>query len=267
MEDERVRVPSLVRESKRKENMTTLTSNIIQDMDFIREMCSIISSQRKEVGIPNIQKLMSLTFYKDEEFDWLLFKQYAYIIENHCNIRYVEHELIFDGDYEKFNIKTEASLNFREAGKLFGKKTQELGKAVREGNYQKVEGGFEVAGELLHDGLISINVSVDNEENLKKDYHVRRIGDKSFIVLDTMIYSGLYMEKLAQEIIKLINSERRKADYEVGETVFPFLRLSKEYYDAFELHRELITKNAKLHDDAIVLDSGADAGLKFIEFI
>lgn len=202
-------------------------------MDFIREMCSIISSQRKEVGIPNIQKLMSLTFYKDEEFDWLLFKQYAYIIENHCNIRYVEHELIFDGDYEKFNIKTEASLNFRDAGKLFGKKTQELGKAVREGAYQKVDGGFEVAGEFLHEGLVSVNVSVDNEENLKRDYHVRRIGDKSFIVLDTLIYSGLYMDRIAQELIKAINAKRREENLAVGDFIFLSMELSGEYAQAY----------------------------------
>lgn len=213
--------------------MTAYTNDIIGDMDQIREMCSLVRAARKEVGVPQVQPLMDLTFYKDEEFDWLLFSQYSKIIADDCNIRHVQHELIFDGDYEKFNIKSEATLNFREAGKLFGKKTQDIGKAVKSGDYKKVNGGFDVAGEFLHEGLINLSVSVDNEENLKRDYHVTRVGDKSFFVLDTLIYSGLYMDRIAQELIKAINAKRREENLAVGDFIFLSMELSGEYAQAY----------------------------------
>lgn len=224
----------------------TFTNDIVKDVDFIREMCSLIRAARAEVGIPNIQPLMSVTFYKElGEFDWLLFNQYADIIAKDCNIKYVEWEIIFDDDYNKFNIIKEASLNFREAGKVLGKQTQEVGKAIREGNYTIKDGGVEVNGIFLDESLVQVKVYVDNEANLKKDYHVTRVGDQSFIVLDTLIYSGLYLKRLSQEVIKLINKARKDHGCEVGDSVNVVVSAPEEYRAALEENFETVSKYAK----------------------
>jgi isoleucyl-tRNA synthetase len=225
------------------------TRNIIKDVDFIREMCSTIRAARAEVGVPNIQPLMSATFYKEiGEFDWLMFSLYSDIVKQDCNLRYVGFEYVFDGDYEKFNINREASLNFREAGKVLGKETQTVAKALKSGDYTIVDGGVEVNGKFLDDNLVQVKVSVNNEENLKRDYHVTRVGEKSFIVLDTLIYSGLYMQRLAQEIIKLINKERRDRGFEVGDFVDVVLGVTDEYRSSLEPefgYMDSVVKNAK----------------------
>ena len=225
------------------------TDNIIRDVDFIREMCSTIRAARAEVGIPNIQPLMQVTFYKEiGEFDWLLFNQYADIVEADCNIKSAEWEIIFDDDYEKFNIVKEATLNFREAGKILGKQTQEVGKAIKEGRYTIVDGGVEVDGKFLDDTLVQVKVYVDNEKNLLNNYHVTRVGEQSFIVLDTMIYSGLYMQRLAQEVVKLINKARKDHGCDVGDFVDVLVGVPDEYAEAVSQqfgYPQMVVKYAK----------------------
>lgn len=214
-------------------------------MNFVRELCSSIHAARKVLGIPTAQPLESVVLYKSEELNDFILALYSRIISEECNIKEVEWEIIFDGDYERFGIHSESKLNFKEAGKIFGKDTQTIGKHLREGDYT-VDGDNVMVGEFTVPGnLVEFKRTVDQDHNLKRNYYVSPVMSSSFFVLDTLIYPLLYLEKLAQDVVKLINKERRDRGFQVGDTVDVLLDATEEYRMAIYHNMEMIERNAK----------------------
>lgn len=216
-------------------------------MDFVRELCSSIHAARKALGIPTVQPLQTVVLYKSDELNHFLLYPYSKIIADECNIKEVTWEIIFDGDYESFGIQTEAKLDFKTAGKMFGKDTQAVGKMVREGDYKVLNDSI-VLGDAEREipaSLVEFKRTVDNESNLKRNYYVTPVMSSSFFVLDTLIYPLLYLEKLAQDVVKLINKERRDRGFQVGDSVDVLMGVPDEYSLALHYHMEMVRKNAK----------------------
>lgn len=196
-----------------------MTYDIIRDMDFVRDLCSKVHAARKSLGIPVVQPLQSLVLYKADDLEWFLLQPYKKLIQDECNIKEVSWELLFHGDREEFGITTQVSLKYREAGKAFGSRTQEIGKLIRSGGFSVLANGLALDDDsFIENTYIEFKQYIDNDENQKRDYFVDTIG-QSFFVLDTMIYSGLYLERIAQEVVKSVNLARRKEGCNVSEVV------------------------------------------------
>lgn len=216
-------------------------------MNRVQSFCSVIHFSRKLHAIPTIQPLMSVTFYLSEEIDWFLLSPYKKIISEECNIQHVEREIIFDGDYEDFHISTESKLNFREAGKILGKETQRVGKLVASGEFSTEGDQISVGGFKLPLDLVKTERTVDNEANNARMWHVMLVGESSFVVLDIEIYSGLYMKRLAQELTRLINTERKVRDYSVSDVVDVGVVTPPEFWNLSQDLLKQIERDAKCH--------------------
>ena len=242
--------------------------DLVAEMNWVRDFCSKVHSVRKTIGIPASQPLRSLTLYKGEELFGLLLSQYKDIISDECNVRSVSWEIAFDDDYRFYNISSEYKLNFKESGRIFGKDTQQIGKLVKAGDvifhptYAQV-GSFDVPLDLIETKRM-----VDNTGNVKSlGEYVNLVDDESFFVLDIQIYRDLFLQKLAQDIVKLINSKRREVGYDVGFLAFPHLHLGSDYFEALKTHEEFIKKNAKLLDYKASRNKTNDEALELLEFV
>lgn len=221
--------------------------NIVTEMDFVRDLCSKIHAARKALAIPTVQPLQSVVLYKADELSDFLISPYRRIIADECNIKEVTWEMIFDGDYESFGIQTEAKLDFKTAGKVFGKDTQAVGKMIRDGDYVVRHNSIILgdAERVIPASLVEFRRTVDNEANLKRNHYVGPVENSSFFVLDTLIGPMLYLEKLAQDIVKLVNKERRDRGFQVGDFVDVLVEVPDEYAVALQHYTPMVVKNAK----------------------
>lgn len=192
----------------------------VEMMHTTRFLCSVVHSMRSSVGIPVIQPLSLLEFYRGEEyFDYFITRE-SDTIADECNIETIEHELTFEEDFKWLGVTREYRLKFKEAGKIYGKDTQFIGKRLMTGDFVYHDGVFEIDDFYVPEDLVEYRAIIDNESNLRhKGFVVRNIGHSSFLVLHTQITPELADKRLIQEAIKLINAERRARGFSVGDKI------------------------------------------------
>lgn len=226
--------------------------DLMSEMDFVKEFCSRIESARKELRIPNIQPLEHIRLFKDDDMESFLLSPYKSLIREAANIKRVDWDYVHVDDYTEYNIKFTSKLNYKEAGKIFGKDTQKIGKLIQESNFnsQTLEPlsdyfGFKVGDFEIPGYLIIHSWTVDNSKNSDKNFYVGMLNKGTFFVLDTLITPRNYFERLAQEIIKEVNKVRRENGNDIGETIEVTLVLSEKYSNAAEMFKDKIEKDAK----------------------
>lgn len=212
---------------------------LIDEMDLVRELCSVGYRMRKEIDIPVIQPMPELVWYGTREYWGMPFNQYSHIVQEALNIKKVYKEIIFRGDYEKFNITVSYGFDYKAGGAIYGKETQAIGARVKAGDINGIP-----------EELLSKRITVDNEKNLERNYWVSLFCG-GFLVLDLVIPPKLYLERKAQEIIKEINAARKQEGLNVSDTVHVLIACNKDYFVASELFYDLIMKNGKCTFDIV----------------
>ena len=231
--------------------------SLVDDMDFVRELCSSVHAARKAVGIPTSQPLQSLTLYKGQGLYGFTLSLYENIIADECNVKEVVWELIFDDDYRYHDISADYKLDFKKAGKLFGRDVQTIGKLVKEGKVDLLDthaqiGEFEVPLEL-----VSYNRSVDNTRNQQSmGLYVDLVGEESFFVLDIRINQWLKDEYFAGILTKHINKERKMRNYQITDIIDVTLRVPDDYDSISDELWDEVAKNAKCSNIFTELDKG-----------
>ncbi|HEY5714743.1 MAG TPA: DUF5915 domain-containing protein, partial [Candidatus Gracilibacteria bacterium] len=122
-------------------------------------------------------------------------------------------------------------------GRKFGKKTQELIVAGKEGNYTSLkDGAYEIAGERLESDEVEIGFLT--QEGMEAES-----SRDTIVILDTHITDELATQGCARDLIRAIQELRKKSGFEITDRIsIHYKTTSEKIKKAFTHCHDLITK-------------------------
>ena len=200
---------------------------LLQEMDLARDVCSSVltlrETHRRRTRLP-----LRLLTVAHPQVDVL--RQYQHIIAEAVNIKTVA----FTRDVSAFgsrDIKVNSKLGAR-----IGAKFKEVLTAQRERNWvMRDDARVEIAGLILdrHD----FELRLQTLENIAAEPFDAWRG---VVILDTKIYPELQAEGWARDFVRLVQSARKKADFNVTDRVDIVASISPELVHALTEHRDYI---------------------------
>jgi len=133
-------------------------------------------------------------------------------------------------------LKTVLKVNAKLIGPKFGKDVQEIiklskngdfklnGNTVKIGNFDLVEGEFEIGFEALEG-----NLNIESKNGIS-------------VLLDTVVTDSLYQEGLARDVVRSVQELRKEADLNVIDRIKLNLSIDKEFEQAIVNFSDYIKK-------------------------
>ena len=184
---------------------------ILEETDVVQRIISLARFLREKENIKNRQPLSKIELaFTNEKYKQIV-KDFEDIICEEINVK----QIVVIDSVEKL-AKIEHVPNFKTIGPKFGMKVSKITNLIKNGEFKKLEDGYEV--------------SVDNE-NLKLDLEdviVRYLGngenkiesDKDIIArLDTLLTEELKDEGMAREIVRNIQDARKQLNCEISDRI------------------------------------------------
>ena len=184
-------------------------NNLIEKMDFVRQIVSVALSIRKINNLRVRQPIKSVTIISpDLNVDWL--DEYESLIKEEINSK----EIIYSK--ESYSLDGYSlTLNPRVLGPKLSHDVQKCIIAAREGRWeQDDQGRVIIEGYILEENEFSINPVSTEEKGIQKV-----IGFNVFVKLDLNISPELESEGLARDLVRLIQNIRRDTKLEVTDKV------------------------------------------------
>ncbi len=216
-----------------------IDKNLEQEMRFVRDVVSVGLKARKAIRIKVRQPLSTITVRCNEEFQEKAVEKYSELILEELNVKSVETRNNLD-DFCKILIKP----NLRTLGKKLGSKIPQLKKELENAD------GQEVLRSLEKDSNYSVDI--DGELLLtKEDLLIERKSDEGCfietdgsidIMLDTTITPELMKEGIAREIVRMIQSLRKEADFILDQKIKTVVVGSKEICEVVQSQAEYIQR-------------------------
>ncbi|NRA74105.1 MAG: isoleucine--tRNA ligase [Rickettsiales bacterium] len=183
-------------------------SNLVQDIDKIREICTTALNLRNSQNIRIRQPLKTLTVI-GKNLDYL--KKYFDLIKDEVNVK----EILFASEVEKFASYV-LKVNFQVIGKKMPEKVKDIIASVKKGEWSKLaHDKIKIAGEELSGEDFSLNLQPLSDHKLVK---VLDSGDV-IIMLDPKIDEDLELEGLARDLVRGIQQARKKADLHISDRI------------------------------------------------
>ncbi|WP_276957622.1 isoleucine--tRNA ligase [Ferrimicrobium acidiphilum] len=181
-------------------------SKLVEEMELVREICSQVHSIRKATGNRARLPLRSVTVASLTPLD---LTPYLDLIEAETNVKTV---LITD-DFDRF-AHQRLSVNPATLGPRIGAATQQVIRAIREGEYTMEDGQPVVAGVRLEAGEYSLTLEAVDPRSM------RVLSDRSTVVaLDLTTDEALELEGLARDLIRAIQQHRKGSGYDVTDRI------------------------------------------------
>lgn len=185
---------------------------LIEEMDFVQELCSAGKFIREEKNIRNRLPLAGLTVVGAQ-----LDNSYQEIIKDELNVKTIN----FDNNLEKYASKS-IYLYTPLLGKALGKDMGSVMAAYKQGLW-----------DLNSDGTLKIA-----NQNLTKDLFEARLDikdgvagrafaqNKAIVLLDTNITPELKREGMARDFVRLVQTMRKEKDFNVSDRIELFYQTS-----------------------------------------
>lgn len=191
-------------------------TNLVNDMDLVRSICSVALSLRDNKNLRVRLPLKSLTIIGKNSARILPFKE---IIADEINVKSIEvKEEIADLAELKLQI------NFKKIGAKYGSKIKEITAASKSGQWQKIsEKEIEIAaGEngyaKLVDDEFEIKLTTKNHD--EKKFAIQALPTNDYLVsLDIEITKDLEDEGIARDIVRAIQQNRKDADLDISNRI------------------------------------------------
>lgn len=189
-----------------------VNTRLIEEMDFVQELCSAGKFIREEKNIRNRLPLAGLTVVGAQ-----LDNSYQEIIKDELNVKTIN----FDNDLEKYASKS-IYLYTPLLGKALGKDMGSVMAAYKQGLW-----------DLNSDGTLKIA-----NQNLTKDLFEARLDikdgvagrafaqNKAIVLLDTNITPELKREGMARDFVRLVQTMRKEKDFNVSDRIELFYQTS-----------------------------------------
>jgi isoleucyl-tRNA synthetase len=205
-------------------------TDLVDNMDLVREICSQAHSIRKAAGIRARLPLASITIISPRNES---LRAYSQLILEEVNCKNV----IFDKSPDPY-INKELSIIPAVLGPRVGDKTQEIIKDAKKGNYSfNSEGLPVVAGVALK----------ANEYKLALkpfDTATTRVVDKNgtIIAMDLEITDKLLSEGITRDLTRHIQQARREANLMISDRINLILALDEETLKQLCIRKEAVTE-------------------------
>ena len=237
-----------------KYNEKLINEKIEEQMDLVRDICSLGRFAREEVNIKVRQPISHLILPKKDE---KTIGNLISIIQEELNVK----EIVFKedmSDYLDYIVKP----NFKILGKTLGPKIKELQEILsnltakeisqlEEGSLKvKLDGeDFELTNEMV---LISLK---------QKEGYASSSNSRTCVVLNTELTEDLILEGLAREFVRKVQSLRKEADFVITDHIKVIYngtdkikQMLEKYYDYVMgevLGDELINDDSLMFDDEL----------------
>lgn len=185
-----------------------LDEALVEEMDFLQDLCSAGKFIREEKNLRNRLPLQSLTVVGDK-IDFIG-SQYQEIIKDELNVK----EVKLDKDLSRYADKT-VYLYTPLLGKALGKDMGAVMGAYKQGKWDfNADGTLSIAGQTLSKDLFEVRlVMKDNVAGLAF------ADNKAVVTLDTTVTDALRREGMVRDFVRLIQTMRKEKDFNISDRI------------------------------------------------
>ena len=178
---------------------------LMEEMDFLQELCSAGKFIREEKNLRNRLPLASLTLVGAE-----LKPEYQEIVKDELNVK----EVKFDNNLSAYADK-KLYLYTPLLGKALGKDMGPVMAAYKQGIWSlNNDGTLEIAGKTLTSDLFEVRL------DMKDGVAGRAFADnKAVVTLDTNLTDSLKREGMARDFVRLVQTLRKDKDFNISDRI------------------------------------------------
>ena len=195
-----------------KYNEKLINEKIEEQMDLVRDVCSLGRFAREEANIKVRQPISHLVLPKNDE---KIIGNLISVIEEELNVK----EIIFKEDMSEY-LDYIVKPNFKVLGKTLGPKVKELQEILTKLSTKDI-------ALLQSDGLTvklgDEDFKLTNEMVLislkQKEGYASSSNNKTCVVLNTELTEDLILEGLAREFVRKVQSLRKEADFVITDHI------------------------------------------------
>ncbi|MGN0913761.1 MAG: isoleucine--tRNA ligase [Alphaproteobacteria bacterium] len=218
---------------------------LVNEMDFLQDLCSAGKFIREEKNIRNRLPLASLTLVGAE-----LTPAYQEIVKDELNVK----EVKFDSNLNNYASKT-VYLYTPLLGKALGKDMGPVMGAYKQGKWElNADGTLNIAGKTLTKDLFEVRLE------MKDGVAGRAFADnKAVVSLDTNITEELKREGMARDFVRLVQTLRKDKDFNISDRIELCYSAADEVLSkALEENKEYIAEQVL----AVKVDNTCSGGTK-----
>ncbi|MBO5443415.1 MAG: isoleucine--tRNA ligase [Alphaproteobacteria bacterium] len=218
---------------------------LVNEMDFLQDLCSAGKFIREEKNIRNRLPLASLTLVGAE-----LTPAYQEIVKDELNVK----EVKFDSNLNNYASKT-VYLYTPLLGKALGKDMGPVMGAYKQGKWElNADGTLNIAGKTLTKDLFEVRLE------MKDGVAGRAFADnKAVVSLDTNITEELKREGMARDFVRLVQTLRKDKDFNISDRIeLCYFAADEELSKALEENKEYIAEQVL----AVKVDNTCSGGTK-----
>ena len=209
-----------------------LDSQLVSDMDAIREAASVALSLRKAAGLRVRLPLAELTIASNSD----KLANYTDLIADELNVKKVSVVMASDEVAERFGLSKSLTVNARTLGPRVGSDVQRIIQAAKAGNWVLQGEKVIVDGTELLLGEYDLAMTA---AGVSDDFRVG-ITSSGFVLLDTKVSPELEREGAARDAIRQIQQARKDAGLDVSDRISLLLTADAESAAALTEHSDLI---------------------------
>lgn len=242
-------------------------NELINEMDFVRDICNSGLSVRNTYNVRIRQPLSSIAIYHLSYSFSFLKEEYQEIIKDEINVK----KLKWVENLEEV-ASWELKLNFSLLGKRIPDKIQNLIQYVKQGQWKKIEetvipvldteiqmqipasrAGMTERG-LIFVGDESENYIIEKEEyklllNSHSKFSSTFDNNKGIVILDTFLNDELILEGLARDIVRLIQETRKQENFHISDRINTVIKTSDD-----RLHKVMDKWSKYIKDQTLCTD-------------
>ena len=181
-----------------------LDQNLVDDMDFVKDICTNVLFIRNQNNIKIRQPLSNIKVIAKNYNG-----QFNNLLKDELNIKNVT----YSNDIDKY-AQYKLTLNLALLGKRLPHKIQEIIKDSKKNNWLNENGVIIIAGEKLEKGeyqVILEPIDVKNSKALS--------NNKGIVILDTSITYNLKLEGVARDLIRFVQQARKDANLNITDKI------------------------------------------------
>ncbi len=204
-------------------------SCLVEDMDFLQDLCSAGKFIREEKNLRNRLPLKSLTVVGRELSD-----AYCDIIKDELNVK----EVLFDNNLSAYAEK-KIYLFTPLLGKALGKDMGAVMAAYKQGQWTLNDNGtLSIGGQTLNNDLFEVRL------DMKEGVAGRSFADnKALVSLDTNVTPELKREGMARDFVRLVQTLRKDKDFNISDRIeLSYSTSSSELALALDENKSYITE-------------------------
>ena len=183
----------------------TYDKELVEEMDFVQDLCSTGKFIREEHNLRNRLPLSSLTIIGAE-----ISSAYQDIVKDELNVKAVK----FDNNLENYASK-KVYLYTPLLGKTLGKDMGAVMGAYKQGQWTlNSDGTLNIAGQTLSKELFEVRLE------MKEGVAGKSFADnKAVITLDTNVTEELKREGMARDFVRLVQTLRKDKDFNISDRI------------------------------------------------